>query len=283
MSSKHLTKLAKLEPGNINIIHKYLCGFPDIDEISSLITNLYELAESERETVERKKRGINDSIFPKNTDWERSFFINNNAKNNRDSKVEHEYFLNLLYSLSFTLFLSKQNHKKFLIEKEHLKKLEYFLSTSENLYVGLDTLAVLVNLTCGIQKNISNIHFSSLKGDLKNNPYAKNFKESMFNINEPPINMLNKVRNMRAHRPFLDWNNDNKIVSKPENLLKVKSVCEKQNLFNEDIDEFIKKCFEKTMEILIMSLEGIFKTYEERLENDQAPQQLHRNWESILC
>ena len=84
MKHEHLKLLANLEPNNnINYIHSYLCGdeLKDISKIlsknltqtSSIITDLYLIAESEREIEERRKRGINDDTYLENANWNRSF------------------------------------------------------------------------------------------------------------------------------------------------------------------------------------------------------------------
>jgi len=287
MTLVHLKKLEQLEPNNnINVIHKYLCdsGDDNLVKISSTITNLYEVAESERELEERKKHGIDEKTYRENAEWKRSFFVNPKPKNVKNNKVEHEYFLNLLYSLSFTLYLARKNYNGFLKAELHLSKYEYSLNTLENLYTVLDTLAVLIYLTCGLNKSVTDMYFSALKGDLKStHPYTENFDLKVFSINKYPLNMLNKIRNMCVHRPFLDWDIQSKIVLSPSNLSKVRSVCERDGLYNNDIHDFIKKCFEETTNILKISLDGVLKTYRQRLENDQAVQWLHCTWEDFLA
>src|SRR5438105_2752387 len=114
MEDKQLQKLQRIQGNNnILILHQNLCasGRKDLIEISSTIIDIYELAQSERELEFRERdHNIDAAIYPENAEWVRSFFVNPTPRTQSISKVEHEYFLDLLYSISFSLHLALQNH-----------------------------------------------------------------------------------------------------------------------------------------------------------------------------
>jgi hypothetical protein len=301
MQNDHLQKLRKLEPNNnINVIHKYLCDSTneDLIEISKYIVDLYEIGESEREFEQRKKHGIGNETYKEYANYKKSFFKNPSPNKSENCLVELEYFLNLLYSISFSLYLSVKNYEDFkkscsLFERSrtHLRQLEFCLNTFENLYVTLDTMSVLIFLVCGIefkkdkkrgQKRPKNIYFSRIKNELNGSEFKRNFAVTQFDINRYPMDLLFACRNMRAHRPFFDWNDKGNMVSKLKNLSKVKSVCDRNKLFDKRVDDFVNDAFSMVTSLIKGGLDGVLKTYLDRLEAKVKCVQPHKIWEEFL-
>ena len=301
MKNDHLQKLQKLEPNNnINVIHKYLYDSTneDLIEVSKYIVNLYEIGESEREFEHRKKHGIENETYKEYANYNRSFFRNPSPNKPENCLVELEYFLNLLYSISFSLYLSVKNYEDFkkscslfVRSRTHLKRLEFCLNTFENLYVTLDAISVLIFLVCGIQfkkdnggvqKGPQNIYFKGIKNELNGSKCERKFTVTEFDIKRYPMDLLSACRNMRAHRPFFDWNNQGNMVSKPDNLSKVKSVCERNKLFDKRVDEFVNDAFSKVICLVKGGLHGVLKTYSDRLKAKVQCEQPHKIWEKFL-
>lgn len=301
MQNDHLQKLRKLEPNNnINVIHKYLYDSTneDLIEVSKYIVNLYEIGESEREFEHRKKHGIENETYKEYANYNRSFFKNPSPNKPENSLVELEYFLSLLYSILFSLYLSlkyyedfKKSCSPFERSRMHLRQLEFCLNALENLYVTLDVMSVLIVLVCGIGfkkdkhgnlKTLKDILFTVIKRELNRSRLNGNFTVSEFDINCYPMNLLNACRNMRAHRPFFDWNDQGNMVSKPENLSKVKSVCERNKLFDKRVDGFVNDAFSKVICLVKGGLHGVLKTYSDRLGAKVQCVQPHKIWEKFL-
>ena len=298
---EHLYRLRDLEPGNINYMHEYLCSTEreDLIRVSKLIADLYEIVESEREPAERERHRINDDTYPERSDFKRSFFRQPAAKPGCEL-VEHEYFLSLLYSISFSVYVATRNFYAFNrgsyeVPQKHLPLFEAFLEAIENLYVSLDTVAVLVVLVCGVGSEkafgdpaiLSKIGFTNLKEWLADSPFKANFR---IRYKGRLFEMLKALRNNRAHRPFVDWTVAGEMVDTPQNLIKVRSICEDNDLYEWRTDEFLERVFGMTCNILRAELQGVLTTYKERFDRETdfdtelkgRIQMAHHEWARIL-
>ena len=305
--TSHLHTLARLEPGNnINDIHRYLCATEreDMIGVSRSVVDLYKIAESEREFFfRRNQHGLFDDEYGDRAGYKKCFFINR-RKAPEANKVELEYFLDLLYSISFSLYLGTQKFFSFnrdfnsVPKRAHLLLLESFLECVENLYTSIDTLAVLIVLVCGIGKrgifskgkidpHSEKIVFSNLAEWLGQSPFTDNFR---FPAEDNTFRLFKALRNNRAHRPFLDWSYNLKIADSPANLMKVRSIAENTQLYKIYVPLFLADACDLTSTILLAGLEGAFQTYKERHDYEMKHpklmdrlQEIHDGWSQLLA
>ena len=303
----HLHTLRALEPSNnVNDIHAYLCatGRKDMNMVSRGIVALYEIAESEREYVfRRNKHGIFDETHGDRAEYKKCFFLNQKEKQ-ETNKVELEYFLDLLYSISFSLYVGAREFFSFnrafnqVPKRRHLVLLEFFLESIENFYASIDTMAVLVVLVSGIgnhgvfrkdkiDPHAEKIDYLNLPRWLENTHFEANF---IFPQQTTTFEFFKALRNNRAHRPFLDWSDDFKIAGTPHDLMKVRSVAEKDQLFDIYVPDFLESLSYLTCEILLAGLKGALLTYEERYDYEMKLadekgklQHIHDGWSKLLA
>ncbi len=292
----HLDRLTIIEWGtHIDEIHGLLCkqGDDDLVEISKLVTELYTIAESEREPEHREQRLITD--YAERADWKQAFFINHEALPEY-RKVEHHFFLNLLYSISFSLRLVVNNRSQYHNSHSNLEQRGYFLECAEDLYVVLDTLALMVTLVCGIPPTDfgKNKHFPgcisypSLARAIRGSPFEENYR---FLHKGPNFELLRGLRDAKAHRPFLDWPNGC-MVSERHDLLRVSTYCESHQLFSIRVSDFLEGSFREVLKVVQTGLEGILVTYSKRFEYESTKakeaeracfQAAHKEWSRILA
>ncbi len=308
LDTSHLHTLARLEPGiNINDIHAYLCATrrEDMINVSRSIVALYEIAESEREYVFRRSdHGIFDEEYSDRAEYKKCFFVNHNQEP-AINKVELEYFLNLLYSISFSLYVGFREFFSFnssfncAPKQSHLVLLQSFLECIENFYTSLDSLAVLVVLVCGIgEPGVFLSHDGKIDPDPRRVAYSRlqEWLQEPFrsNFHFPPeeetFKLFKAIRNNRAHRPFLDWSYDFMIAGTGTNLMKVQSVIKRQGLFKKSVPAFLEEISFLTCKILHVGLEGTMQTYNERYDYESEHpglkcriQRAHDGWSRLLA
>jgi hypothetical protein len=187
-----------------------------------------------------------------------------------------------LISKEYTYFQNTLRYEIYQVDK-HLAAYEHFLSLSNNLFISLDISIILIYLLSGVlgKRGVKGIQFNNksiklLKQKLDSQYF--NLDESVLSEN---IKLLKTIRNNRAHRPHINWDRG-KIVSSQKDLNKVRSVCERESLFNQDIFTFIEQSISESSNIVLQILKSSRNIYEARLNKTITITQPHKDWHEFL-
>ena len=73
------------------------------------------------------------------------------------------------------------------------------------------------------------------------------------------------------------------MVGDPNNLSKVKTVCQDEELYDLNVVDFIDAAFAKVLEILKSGLHDVLETYKARLDGEIKQDQPHPIWNKFLA